>query len=219
VSEPSLLQIEERIGERLTRAAIALSPAAISSLAVHLSMVLKWSKAISITSVHNVDESIVRHVIESIAAAREIRESARSLLDIGSGNGYPGLPMKILRPELRTILLEPHLRRSIFLGQVSRALKLESITIERGRIDRPEDLRRFAPIDVITMRGVARTAEVIEGAQEALSPRGQVVLLEGEEVANRILTSLPAGLSLARASAPLPGSGTRVVSLERAPRS
>jgi 16S rRNA (guanine527-N7)-methyltransferase len=159
-------------------------------------MALKWSRAMSLTSLRSADEAIDRHVVESVAAALAIDRTAESGLDVGSGNGYPAIPIKILNPGIRLILLEPHLRRSVFLEQVIRQVGLSGAEVRRTRIDGAGDLRVYSRLSLISMRGVARTQVILEGSASALAPRGQVVLLLGERRGNEVLGSLPPGLEL-----------------------
>ncbi len=203
------------MAERLEGAGYELSPLVIEQLSAHLSLTLKWAAAISLTSILSLDEAIDRHVAESVAAAARVEPDGGPLLDIGSGNGYPAIPIKVLRPGIRTILLEPHLRRSVFLRQVVATLPLEGIEVRRERVDRPEDLERYSPLGTITMRGVAVIPEVLMGATRSLSRGGKLLLLIGGNQAQEIEENLPSGLEFEDSSS-LPFSGSaRLVVIRR----
>jgi len=172
-------------------------PEVIAGLATHLAMTMKWSRAISLTSIRSVDEAIRRHVRESLAAAVRVNPNAGPLLDVGSGNGYPGLPIKIVHPALKAVFLEPHLRRSVFLERVLATLRLRDAVVRRERVDRPEDLVRYAPIGTITMRAVRAAETLARGAEASLAPGGTLMIFAGAGVAAELRGSLPRALVLA----------------------
>lgn len=216
-SVPGASALEPKIADRLEKAGYPAPPTAIPLLAAHLAMTLKWAKAISLTSIRSVDEAIDRHILESAVAAARVDEARGRHLDIGSGNGYPAIPIKILRPGLRSTLLEPHLRRSVFLGQVASTLALEGIDVRRQRVDRAEELRAFAPLGTISMRAVGALEAVLGGAASALVAGGGVLLFLGENDARGVGSHLPFGLVLEE-SVPLPHRlSARLVVLRRQP--
>ena len=179
-------EIETLIEARSGAARLEIPAEAIPMLAVHLAMTLEWVRVTRLTSIRSVEEAVDRHVVESVLASRFVDPDRGRLLDIGSGNGYPGIPIKCLKPALRVLLLEPLLRRSIFLKQVVTALSLRDVEVRRERVDRPEDLERYAPLGSITMRGVALVEEVARGAAGALAKSGRLVLLVGQEAAETV---------------------------------
>jgi 16S rRNA (guanine527-N7)-methyltransferase len=178
-------------------------------------MTLKWAKSMSLTSIRSIDESIERHILESVIAAQRIDPSRGPLLDVGSGNGYPAIPALILHPALRGILLEPHLRRSVFLGQVAAALALKNVEVRRERLAAPGDLRRFAPLGTVTMRAVAAVELAVQACALALGPGGRLLLFLSDEGIDRALESLPAGLVLFEKVALPDREKTRLIIFQR----
>lgn len=213
-----LAELEARIDSRLARAGYPASPTAVSALAIHLSMTLDWARSMSLTSVRSAEEAIERHVVESVGAAMVVDKRSERGLDVGSGNGYPAIPMKALNPGIKLILLEPHLRRSVFLEQVARKTGLTGIEVRRARIDRVEDLEKYAPMDLISMRGVARTDVLVGGSPKILSASGQLVLLLGEKSADAAVQNAPGSLEV-ELDFILPCRGrTRLVVLRKRPQ-
>lgn len=204
-NEPPGIADLERILARRIRAAGLTAPAeALPRLATHLSLMLRWSRAVNLTAIVDPDEAIRLHVIESIRAAAHVRPAAGALLDIGSGNGYPALAIKCVHPALPATLLEPSMRKSVFIESVVRAAGLENVSVRRDRIETPEDLLGFGAVGNISMRAVAVVETVIEGSVRALPAGGRLILLLGGEKAAETLRSLPAGLRSV-ADEPLPG--------------
>jgi 16S rRNA (guanine527-N7)-methyltransferase len=215
-SPPRDSRIEHLIKARLKTAGYEIPSLAIERLATHLALTLKWAAAISLTSIRALDEAIDRHVLESVAASSRVDPATGPLLDIGSGNGYPAIPIKIVRPEVQALLLEPHLRRSIFLRQVITALSLDGIEVRRERVEAPEDLARYSPLGSITMRGVAVVPVVLQGAVRSLERDGRIVMLLGEKMAMEVERSLPAGLDIMESSRLPFRSSARMVVVRRA---
>jgi len=145
-------------------------------------------------------EVVRRHTLESLALLPHIPLEAGSLLDIGSGNGFPGLVIKCVREDLELVLLEPTHRKAVFLEQVVVALGLERVQIMRARVDRPGDLLlpgKPARWGCITMRAVSAFDPVMRGARDALRPGGRLLLPVGRAGREEVLGLMGAGLKIA----------------------
>ncbi len=127
---------------------LELSPQQISQLAAHIDLLERWNRRINLTSVRGAAEIVERHFGESLLVGQRIPESALSLVDIGSGAGFPGLPIAVLRPKLRVTLVESVAKKAAFLREMSR--DLGNVRIYHGRF---ETLR--ASFQWATVRGVA----------------------------------------------------------------
>jgi 16S rRNA (guanine527-N7)-methyltransferase len=165
---------------------------------------ISWGRATRLTAIRPLEALVDRHVLESVVAARQVTEGAGRYVDIGSGNGYPALPIKCLNPGLSATLLEPALRKSVFLRTVIQELGLERIDVLRERVDRPGDLVRYAPIHVISMRAVAALQDVLLGAGEALEKGGRALLFLGARGMIEVREGMHPKLRLLR-EVPLPG--------------
>ncbi len=203
------------IGRMAAEEGLHLPSAAIPQLATHLAMTLRWSRAISLTAIRNPEDAVRRHVLESLQAAGHLNPRAGGLLDVGSGNGYPALPAKCLNPELRVTLLEPAIRRSVFLESVVRALGLEGVEVRRNRVDRASDLRGYQGIGNITMRGVNALQEVLDGGSEVLPVGGRIVVLTSTRSAAASARRTPSSLSVLTIESIAGRSDGRILVLER----
>ena len=94
-----------------------------------------------------------RHIL-NCAVIGEAFPEGTSIADIGSGAGLPGIPLAIARPDLEIRLIEPLLKRSVYLREVKEALGLDNVTVIRGRAEEPQ-VRDLGPVDVVTSRAVA----------------------------------------------------------------
>lgn len=201
-AEPGRLR--EIIQERARIHGLALPRAAATVLALHLAMLIRWGRVTRLTAIRGLETLVDRHVLESVVAAREVGTGAGRYVDIGSGNGYPALPIKCLNRELTVTLLEPALRKSIFLMTVIQELGLDKIEVLRERIDRPKDLVRYAPVRVISMRAVAALGDVLLGAGDALEEEGRLLLFLGARGMREVHDRMHPKLRLLR-EVPLPG--------------
>ena len=92
------------------------------ALAAHIQLLLRWNARINLTSVRNFEEAVRKHAGESLFLASHLPEDANSACDLGSGGGFPGIPVAILRPNSRIALIERDVRKSVFLREASRRL-------------------------------------------------------------------------------------------------
>ena len=118
------------------------------------------------------------------------------LLDIGSGNGFPAIPVKCALPDLRLLMMEPTMRKAAFLKTVLAKTHLDDASVVRDRVDRAQDLARHGRFDCITMRAVAAIGPVLGGAPQCLRPAGRLLFLLGERGAEEVASRVRAPLEL-----------------------
>ena len=113
---------------------VDLAPEQISALYSHFQLLLKWNQRINLTSVRSPVEMVTRHYCESLFFAAKVpdAEDRRTFLDLGSGAGFPGLPMAILESDWRVTLLEAHKRKSVFLREAARDLPNVEVLAKRA---------------------------------------------------------------------------------------
>ncbi len=127
---------------------VGLGEAQIQALEQHLGMLIKWNRKMNLTSLADVDEIVRRHYAESIWLGSLLPAGPLSIADVGSGAGFPGYPIAVLRPESSVALIESSSRKAVFLRQACGGVK--NLRVIEGRA---EDCReRF---DWIVARGVA----------------------------------------------------------------
>ena len=171
---------------------IDLNPGQTHQFALHATQLIRWNQKINITAITDPFEVAVKHFLDSLPAARFIPKDA-TLLDIGSGGGFPGLPLNVLLPSLSITLIDASRKKVNFLKHVIRTLKLENI--EALHI-RAEDLandplyrNRFnivisrAVSSLELFRRLALPLLIDEGAMMAL--KGGVVIDEMKELQGR----------------------------------
>jgi 16S rRNA (guanine527-N7)-methyltransferase len=157
------------------------------NISTYIDLLLRWNASINLTAIRNQEEIVTRHFGESLFAARHLfpqcrRERPRScggtetLIDIGSGAGFPGLPIKIWSPHINVTLIESNHKKATFLREVTRALTLMNINVFSGRA---EDYTN-PPAEVVTLRAVERFETTLPIAASLVAARGRLALLISE---------------------------------------
>nr|WP_245599950.1 16S rRNA (guanine(527)-N(7))-methyltransferase RsmG [Embleya scabrispora] len=126
-----------------------------------------------------------RHLLNCGVVAELIAENA-IVHDVGSGGGLPGIPLALVRPDLRITLVEPLLRRTTFLDEVVQELGLDNVEVLRGRA---EELRGRTSADVVTARAVAPLAKLAGWGLPLLRSGGEMLALKGDSAAEELLES------------------------------
>lgn len=106
---------------------VKVSPAEAALLEAHYELLEKWNKKLNLTAIRNLDDAVVRHYAESVFVAQRL-PPANSVVDVGSGGGFPGIPISILHPNALVTLVESHQRKAVFLSEAARILKSEAIS-------------------------------------------------------------------------------------------
>ncbi len=177
----------------------------LASVQTHLDLLLRWNQRMNLTGLRTPEEIVTRHFGESLFAASQLleRSATTSTFDLGSGAGFPGLPLKYWAPGIALTLIEGHGKKATFLKEVVRSIGLKGVTVldQRG-----EHVAEQA--ELVTMRAVEKFDSVLPVAARLVAPGGRLGLLIGQEQCEHAMTLLPTGEHLAIA---LPGSAQRIL--------
>ena len=248
--------------QRSDEASAVLSPTQLRLISTYIDLLLRWNARINLTAIRDPEEIVTRHFGESLFAARYLfpeearlgsRESAAlqgrvrhteqtgalapeviTAADLGSGAGFPGIPIKLWAPHLALTLIESNHKKSAFLGEVVRSLTLMNVNMFPGRAEQllPQhavsDAAGNAPsgrtgihqqrrdrggFDLVTLRAVERFASILPVAASLVSPGGRLALLIGSSQLDQAQASLP---TLAWDSPlPIPQSQSRTLLIAR----
>lgn len=168
---------------------LALTTEQVGQLKIYLDLLLRWNRRINLTSIRNPEECVTRHFGESLYISRLLKLEG-SLLDVGSGAGFPGMALKIVFPIVSATLLEPIAKKRAFLKEVARACGLDSVQVRSERVE--EFLSENAAFETVTARAVGRLDQLILAAARCLKPGGRVCLwLSLEQLPALIRTKTP----------------------------
>src|ERR1700688_1728716 len=174
--------VERPISEETVRRALGEFQISIDSQQViliqqYIKTLLRWNEKLNLTGIRDPLEILYRHFCESMFAAGAIPVDKGRLADIGSGPGFPGIPLKIIRPELELCLVESNIKKGTFLAEVVRELKL---TNSRVLISRYEELgEEVAPLDYVCFRAVGEFQPFLEWAGSERVQASEVILWIG----------------------------------------
>ncbi|HYA98153.1 MAG TPA: 16S rRNA (guanine(527)-N(7))-methyltransferase RsmG [Methylomirabilota bacterium] len=168
-------------GNRVCRAmaefGIALTSEQVAQILSYLRLLLAWNEKINLTAIRDPVEILYRHFCESMFAAARVPIEAGRLADVGSGAGFPGLPLKILQPKLHVFLIESNVKKAAFLAEVVRELNLSEA---RVLVARYEELgEEVGPLDFVCSRAVGEMDRLLTWATGVSLSAQHVVLWAG----------------------------------------
>jgi 16S rRNA (guanine527-N7)-methyltransferase len=192
----------------LLKAYAALSAAQVEQVSVYVDILLKWNARINLTAVRDPAEIVVRHFGESFFAAERLAQTMQpmTVIDLGSGAGFPGLPFAIFAPWAQVTLVESNRKKATFLSEVISALKLGNAKVFAERAE-----SHPGKVDLVTMRAVERFTDALPLALKLVQPGGRIAVMIG-----------PSQIEVARALAadvrwqqplPIPGGHSRVLAV------
>lgn len=171
----------------------------LQHISMYIDILLRWNSRINLTAIRDPEEIVTRHFGESLFAARHLfaRDSSASLAssavkglavaDVGSGAGFPGIPIKLWMPAISLTLIESNQKKATFLREVTRALTLTDINIQTVRAETLSP----ASFDVVTLRAVERFDTILPIAATLVKPPGRLALLVGASQLAQAAASLP----------------------------
>lgn len=122
-----------------------------------------------------------RHLI-NCAVIGDVMDEGATVVDVGSGAGLPGIPLAIARPDLQITLIEPLLKRSVFLQEVVDKLALDNVTVIRGRAEEGPIKKAVAGADIVTSRAVAPLGKLAKWSLPLVRRGGEMIAMKGESV-------------------------------------
>ena len=148
----------------------------------YLAHLIEWNKAINLTAIINPNEIIVKHFIDSLGALIATNFPQHGVvLDVGSGGGFPGIPLKIVRSDIRLILVEPVQKKCSFLNSVIGLLKLHDVSTFNGTIEQYAKWPLRHVIDTVVVRAL-KYEEIRKYIPELLTSNGKIVLYRTEVI-------------------------------------
>lgn len=164
-------QVFDRLPFFLRQVGVEASADQLRLFRIHYELLIRWNQKINLTAISEPEEILRRHFAESAFVTRVLRLGPGTLVDVGSGAGFPGVPIKILSPETRVVLVESVQKKAAFLKEVARGLGLPGLEIFADRME-AVDIKA----DWLTMRAV-RADDQMLGEISRVVPRGTIALL------------------------------------------
>lgn len=165
----------ERLEAEARSIGISVDSSHRDRLARLLALLLEWNKKINLTSVDRPDEVLDKHFLDSLAAAAAIPSTTRSVLDVGSGAGFPGLVIALVLPKVQVTTVEPIHKKVAFTRQAARELQLANLTARAERLEQLE--ARQERFDVVVSRATFEPSEWLARAVPVVVEGGLVLAM------------------------------------------
>jgi 16S rRNA (guanine527-N7)-methyltransferase len=171
----------DTIRRALSEFGIDSNDAQLLQIQRYIALLLKWNDAMNLTAIRDPLEILYRHFCESMFGATILPGDVGRLADVGSGGGFPGLPLKIARPELDVCLIESNVKKATFLAETVRELGLAGA---RVLVSRYEELgEEVAPLDAVCSRAVGEFGHFLTWAgSESIGARTVMLWIGGRDL-------------------------------------
>ncbi len=183
-----------------------LSEKQINQLVGHYTMMVEWNRHTNLTRITAPEDAARLHYAESIFGARFLGEACR-VLDIGSGAGFPALPLAVASPQREVTALESNQKKTLFLYEAKDALQLANFKVARARI---EDFQ-WRNYDLLTSRALDRAEEVMQAVLDKMGAQQRLMLYCAPDMVARLETKQSANFRIERH--PIPSAESRILAI------
>ncbi len=206
-------EAEQSIAHRLNEfvAAAGLTPleqVTSARFARYFDLLMRWNSRLNLTAVRDAEGILSRHFIESIACAQSLPEEIKTLLDYGSGGGFPGIPIGLCCPEIHVTLAESQNKKAAFLNEAIRVLEINA----KVHAARAETIS--SKFDGVTLRAVDKMEAAVSSALKMIRPRGWLIVMTTRQGIELLQKATSPAIVFDRID-PLPGSEDRIVAIAR----
>ncbi len=161
---------------------IRLGPAELDRFATYHREILLWNRRINLVSERSAQEIVIRHFLDSLTPAPFLDRPDGALIDLGSGGGFPGIPLRIALPGLQLSLVEASRKKSSFLSHAVRTLRLDGVQVIRKRVEELTAGENLAGrFDTLISRAAFKLPDLIRTASFFLKPGGQLIAMKGPD--------------------------------------
>lgn len=193
-AEPNTIaSLRATLAEGLTELGLKLGEAQQETLLRYILLLEKWNKTYNLTAVREPDRMLGLHILDSLAILPHLGD-ARTLLDVGTGAGLPGIPMAIAAPALHVTMLDAIAKKTTFVRQAIGELALTNADVATARVEQFVPTRKF---DVVVSRAFAELKDFIDGAGHLCADTGTLLAMKGVYPHDEI-ARLPAGFVVER---------------------
>lgn len=168
---------------------LELNEEQIQKFYTYMNLLIEWNEKINLTAITKPEEIILKHFVDCLTISKYIGENSR-LIDVGTGAGFPGIPLKIYRSDLKITLMDSLNKRINFLNEVIKDLKLENIETIHARAEELGKNKKYREqFDIATSRAVANLSTLSEYLLPFIKVGGKCICMKGAEVDDELKTA------------------------------
>ena len=182
-------EFKEKMIINVDKLGINLSEIQLKQFYSYMNLLIEWNKKINLTAITEPDEIILKHFVDSLTISKYISDGTK-VVDVGTGAGFPGIPLKIVRQDVDITLLDSLQKRINFLDEVINELNLEKITTVHSRVeDFGKNKKYREEFDIATSRAVANLATLSEYLLPLVKVGGKVISMKGSLIQEELENS------------------------------
>lgn len=182
-------EFKEKMIINVDKLGINLSEIQLKQFYNYMNLLIEWNKKINLTAITEPDEIILKHFVDSLTISKYISDGTK-VVDVGTGAGFPGIPLKIVRQEIDITLLDSLQKRINFLDEVINELNLEKITTVHSRVeDFGKNKEYREKFDIATSRAVANLSTLSEYLLPLVKVGGKVISMKGSLIQEELENS------------------------------
>lgn len=163
------------LADGLTHLNLVLAPQTQQKLLDYMALVQKWNKIYNLTAVCDTDKMLTHHLLDSIAVVSHVM-TAKTILDVGSGAGLPGIPLALALPHVQVTLLDSNHKKAAFLNQAVIELKLGNVEVVCERVEKYQSKQKFS---FVISRAFSDLPEFVAMAGSQVAPGGTLLAMKG----------------------------------------
>lgn len=185
--------MEEKFCEKMRMCAkeidVQLNDKQINQFYQFMQLLLEWNEKINLTAITELEEIVLKHFIDSITIAKYINEKSK-IVDIGTGAGFPGIPLKIIREDVDVVLVDSLNKRINFLNEIIEKLELKNVKTVHARAEEfGKDKKYREQFDCATSRAVANLATLTEYLLPLVKINGSAIYMKGSDIEEELVKS------------------------------
>lgn len=184
------MNLAENLAQGIAALGIAVSPEVQEKLLAHIALIQKWNRIHNLTAVREATKMVSHHLLDCLAVVPHLE--GRRVVDVGSGAGFPGIPLALVHPQWDVTLLDSNHKKAVFLQQAIIELGIANASVVRERV---EEYLPTTPFDLVLSRAYSDLSEFAAAARSLCAPEGTLAAMKGVYPYEE-LGQLPAGCSL-----------------------
>ena len=179
-------EILKELNEKSQQIEIMLNEEQKGNFFKYMELLIEWNQKINLTAITEPKDIILKHFVDSLTIKKYIKEKSK-IIDVGTGAGFPGIPLKIVDPNIEVTLLDSLNKRIIFLNEVIKEINLKNIEAIHGRIEEVGKNKKYREkFDVVTSRAVSNLNVLAEYMLPLTKIGGICICMKGAEVEEEI---------------------------------